>query len=337
MLVKGSDYFIEACARLAKRFAVSDLVIGLTFVAVGTSLPELASSITAALKGHPGIIVGNVVGSNIANVGLIIGFVALMVVLKTAKRTYERDAYILILSIVGLYLFAQDNLVTRLEGIALLTFYVAYIIFLFKTHSNKAKKYKFRHFMDYFFGFSYITTIKNTVIHRALRGNVPKKKSEKKTFRLFEKELIKDTVIIITASLAIIFGAKYLIEGAIWFGSIFSLPENLIGLSIVAIGTSLPELAVSISAVRKGFSGMVIGNVIGSNIANILLIFGLSSTIMAIPISQMTLWYTIPVMALFSAALVYFISTKKVSKTQGEIIFVCYILFMIFAFLNGWS
>ncbi|MBW3004243.1 calcium/sodium antiporter, partial [Candidatus Woesearchaeota archaeon] len=308
---------------------------GLTVVAIGTSLPELASSVVAALEKYPGLVTGNIVGSNIANIGLIIGIAAIMKVLHTKKSTYVRDSYFLLLSVILFLYFSLDGGVTRLEGFVLLVIYATYILFLYKTRKRNSH-YKFRDYLSFLFNFEYLTTIKSAVIRKAAKKE--DKQVDKKTLTLFHESLVADVLIIILSGAAIVFGAKFFIEEAVWLAGFLNLPTNLIGLTVVAIGTSLPELIVSIKAARKGLGGLVIGNVIGSNIANTFFIFGVASFITPIPLSEISILYTIPLMAFFTLLFVYLIKAKhKISKWSGIILLLLYITFIIYAFSNGWT
>jgi cation:H+ antiporter len=334
-LVKGADYFIEATARIANKLGVSAFVVGLTLTAIGTSLPELAASISASFQGHTGLILGNVIGSNIANVGLIIGIAAIIHSFKTNRKMFMRDGYILILTVVLFYAVSADGIISIADGIAFLVLYFVYIMFLVKTHSDDSQSYSFHNFLDYFFKFEYITTIKSSVMKRALAR---KTKKGKQTLQLFKEGIIKDGIISILALIAVIVGAKYLVHESVWLANIFGIPENLIGLSIIAMGTSLPELAVSISAARKGLGEIILGNVIGSNIANVLLIIGISSIIGPLYVSELSIIYLIPIMGFFSLLLLYFIrSNWSIGRKSGFLALTLYILFMFSVFYFGWA
>lgn len=337
ILLKGAEYLVDASARLARRLGVSDLVVGLTFVAIGTSLPELASSLVASLEGYPTVVTGNVVGSNIANIGLILGLAAAVHSLKVKKRMFMRDGYIFLFSVILLFGFVIDGEVARWEGLLLLLFYVAYLVFLIKTREQRVKKYRFRDFLDYFFEFRYVATIRSTMIRSAMKKEEGKTVTEKKTMELFKQGIVADVLLILVSGVAIAFGAKYLVEEAVFFGDYFLFPPSVVGLTVIAIGTSLPELMVSIQAARKGLGEMVVGNVIGSNISNALFIYGLSAAITPIPVGEMTITYTVPIMSFFSVFLLYAIRTQwKLAKRQGAIMVALYVAFIFFALTNGW-
>ncbi|MBT3721546.1 calcium/sodium antiporter [archaeon] len=339
LLVKGSDFFIESSARIAKKLGVSDFLIGLTLTSIGTSIPELASSVSASLNGHSGLIVGNIVGSNIANIGLIIGISAILKPFKTTRKMYARDGYTMILSVILFFVFSLDNVISKFEGIILLIVYVFYILFLLKSDDKSVKKYKFHDFMNYVFDFQYLASVKTRIVHTALKKTPSQRTTdEHRVIKMFKEGMVKDFLIIVLSGAGIIFGAKYLVNEAIWIANLFKLPESVIGLSLIAIGTSLPELIVSINAVRKGFGNLVTGNVLGSNIANIALVVGISSLISPLKVPEASVVYTIPIMLFFSLALLHFIKSGwKIDKKKGIIALISYTIFMILAFFYGWS
>jgi len=335
LLVKGSDYFIKSAASIAKRLGISEFIIGLTLVALGTSIPELASSVVASIKNASGIIIGNIVGSNIANIGLIIGVAATIAVIKTKKAMIWRDGLIMIFASVLFYLFMINGVVSKIEAGILLLLYVAYMAFLIE-EQPEFEEYNFGHFLRYFFRFRYIMTIRSKIIsgfnYRKNRRKKPKITSEqkRKEQELFKAALIKDFLVTIISGIAVVFGAKYLVEEAIFFANLFNVPETIIGLSLIAVGTSLPELFVSIAAARKGYGNIAIGNIIGSNIANIFLIIGVSGLIAPILIIKETLYYTAPFMIFMSILLLVFIrSYWTIRRIEGTIFLILYTMFMM--------
>ncbi len=337
-LAKGADFFVEYAARLAKRFGVSDFVIGLTITSVGTSVPELAASVSASLQEHSGLIIGNVVGSNIANIGLILGLSAIIKPFKTETNMYQRDGYIMIASVILFFAISLNNYISEWEAGIFILSYIFYVLFLLRSN-NEGKAYYFRDFMHYVFDFEYITPIKSRLFK-----SVPKQpgkaggKEEKSGPGLFDKAVWKDISITLLSCVAVMLGARYLVQEAVWIAQLIHVPESVIGLSMIAIGTSLPELTVSISAVRKGKGGMVVGNVIGSNIANVLLIIGVSGIVFPLKIAEISVVYTLPILLFFSLAFLYFIrSDWEIKRSQGWIAVTAYVLFMVLAFIMGWS
>jgi len=336
LLVKGADYFVEASAGIARSLGISDLIIGLTLTSLGTSVPELAASVSASLDGHPSLIIGNVVGSNIANIGLILGVSAMFKSFKTEKTMYERDGYIMIAGVVLFFVFSLDNRLSFWEALLLLCFYLFYLLFLLKTRDPEAESHRFRDFMSYVFNFEYIMAPKRAnSLSATLKPKVDVNEDATAQNKL-STHLLKQIAIVAITGVVIVFSAKYLVQESVWLAQWLELPENVIGLSMIAVGTSIPELSVSISAIRKGKGEMVVGNVLGSNIANIVLILGVSGIIHPMDISEMSITVTIPIMLFFSLTLLYFIrSDWQIGRWQGLFALLAYLIFLTSAVVLG--
>lgn len=243
MLMKGADWFVDGAASIADRLGIPQLVIGLTIVALGTSLPEAAVSIAAAVKGSAEITIGNVLGSNVMNVLVILGLTAAICVIPVQKSTvrYEIPFTILItvlLAVLGL----MDNQISRLEGGILWAFMIVYLVYLLRM----AKKGK---------------------------EDQEKKEEEKKS------PLWKLILMVIVGAAMIVWGSDITVDAATKLATIFGMSERIIGLTIVAFGTSLPELVTSVTAAVKGKADIAIGNIVGSNIFNILFVVGTTALI----------------------------------------------------------
>lgn len=243
MLVKGSDWFVDGAAGIAAKFHIPQIIIGLTIVAMGTSAPEAAVSITAAIGGSADITVGNIIGSNILNVLIILGLASAIVPIAVGKSTQKIDApFMIAISAIFLAL-GWDGTITRLDGIILLVLFAAYIGYM---------------------------------IREALRAN--EEGEEVKDMKVWQ--LLLATV----GGLAlVVWGADVAVDAATELATIFGMSERFIGLTVVALGTSLPELFTSVTAARKGNADIAIGNIVGSNIFNILFVVGLSSMIINVP------------------------------------------------------
>ena len=246
MLVKGSDWFVDGAAGIAARFHIPQIIIGLTIVAMGTSAPEAAVSITAAMGGSADITVGNIVGSNILNVLVILGLASAIVPIAVGKSTQKIDApFMIAISAIFLAL-GWDGTITRLDGVILLVLFAAYIGYM---------------------------------IREALRAN--EEGEEVKDMKVWQ--LLLATV----GGLAlVVWGADVAVDAATELATIFGMSERFIGLTVVALGTSLPELFTSVTAARKGNADIAIGNIVGSNIFNILFVVGLSSMIINVPFAS---------------------------------------------------
>ena len=234
LLVKGADWFVEGSAGIANKFGIPQIVIGLTIVAMGTSMPEAAVSISAALRGSAEITIGNVVGSNIMNILVILGLTAVVCQIAVQKTTihYEIPMVIgvtILLAVMGL----QNNIISRAEGVILLACMVVYMLYLLRL---------------------------------AKRGVVENEEMDAYAKQVSFGRLI---LLVVVGVAAIIFGSHVAVEAASAIARIFGISERFIGLTIVAFGTSLPELATSVAAARRGNSDIAVGNIVGSNLFNI--------------------------------------------------------------------
>jgi cation:H+ antiporter len=333
VLVKGADYLVEYSARLARRLRVSDLVVGLVVTSVGTSLPELASSVSAAAAGSSGLVVGNVVGSNIANIGLVLGIAAMIRPIATERRMHDRDGFILFASAILFFVLASDNRIGRIDAAVCLALYIAYVIFAARSEREEYA-YQFRDFLKFLFEFEYATRPALRLMGRSSPPAVEPSGEE-----LQERWPMASEAAVFAASLvALIVSARFVVSEAIWLANLVQLPENLIGLSLVAVGTSLPELLVSISGARKGKVELVVGNVMGSNIANTLLIIGMGASIRPLDVAELSVVYTIPIMLFFSLALLYMVRTNwTVGRGKGFVALAAYAGFLVTAFIQGWG
>lgn len=296
LLVKCSDIFVEGSSNLAKTLGVPSLVIGLTIVAFGTSAPEASVSIISAIEGKSGMSVGNVIGSNICNILLVLGVSSLFHYLKASKQILTKDFLFMLLSYFILIFLAVDGFtikfleshIARNEGLILLSFLGIYMYSLISSLSTN------------------------------------KMKEERKKFEL------TDILKIAFGLVGIIMGGNVVVDAGTTIARSFNVSEHLIGLTIVGIGTSLPELFTSVTAIKKGENDIAIGNVIGSNIFNILFILGASSVIAPLTISS-TMFIDIMIM-LCSGLLVYLLALNKgkITRKKGLLMLIIYFIYIIY-------
>ena len=296
-LIKGSDFFVDGASSIASILKIPTIIVGLTIVAFGTSAPEAAVSITSSLTGSNAMAVSNVIGSNLFNMLMIIGIAALLSELLMEKQVLDFDLPFLVgITILwAVFIFIGWD-ISNIEGIILLIILLAYIIYLV-INARKSKE--------------------GTHV-------------EKPKF-----SLPKSIFFIIVGLAGIILGGDLVVDSASAIAIAFGMSETLVGLTIVAIGTSLPELVTSITALKKGENQLVIGNVIGSNIFNILFVLGASSAISAIPLDSSML---IDVLFMIFVTILCFIFGKtqdKYDKKEGIILIVLFIVYMAFAILRN--
>lgn len=336
LLVKGSEVFVDSSSSIAKKLGVSDFIIGLTLVALGTSIPELASSIIAAIQGYSGIIIGNIIGSNIANIGVILAITIIMKDTITKKDILKRDGYIMMGITLLFYLLALDGVLNWTDGVIFLAIYTAYLAFLIKS-KNEMKSYHFKEFIEYFFKFEYLLTIKDEVFKGFIKkSNAKITKNKKKLIETFKESVVKDALMILISVIIVIIGANFFIKQAVYFSERLGIPTVIVGVTVIALGTSLPELSVSISAAKKGFGNMSVGNIIGSNVSNILLILGISSLITPVMIGTTTLSISTPFLVVLSVLLLLFMNTdEKLKKYEGIILLIAYLAFIVIITIAG--
>ncbi len=296
-LIKGSDFFVDGASSIASILKIPTIIVGLTIVAFGTSAPEAAVSITSSLVGSNAMAVSNVIGSNLFNMLMVIGIAALLSELLMEKQVLDFDLPFLVgITILWVVFIFIGWDITNIEGIILLIILLAYIIYLV-LNARKSKE--------------------GTHV-------------EKPKF-----SLPKSIFFIIVGLVGIILGGDLVVDSASAIAIAFGMSETLVGLTIVAIGTSLPELVTSITALKKGENQLVIGNVIGSNIFNILFVLGASSAISAIPLDSSML---IDVLFMIFVTILCFIFGKtqdKYDKKEGVVLIALFIVYMAFAILRN--
>ncbi|WP_288266608.1 calcium/sodium antiporter [Methanobrevibacter thaueri] len=296
-LIKGSDFFVDGASSIASHLKIPTIIVGLTIVAFGTSAPEAAVSITSSLTGSNAMAVSNVIGSNLFNMLMVIGIAALLSNLLMEKSVLKKDLPFLvaITLLFAIFIFIGWD-ITNLEGIILLIILAGYIIYLIRG-SKKSK---------------------NANDVEAAKFTLP-----------------KSIILIIIGLAGIIIGGDLVVDSASAIAIALGMSETLVGLTIVAIGTSLPELVTSITALKKGENQLVIGNVIGSNIFNILFVLGASSAISRIPLDSSML---IDVLFMMGVTILCFIFGKtqdKYDKKEGVILIALFIAYMAFAILRN--
>lgn len=301
-LIKGADYFVDGSALIAKKFGIPSVIVGLTIVSLGTSAPELAVSTISALNGNNGIAIGNVLGSNIFNTLVVLGGTAIVMPFFIKRSEIKKDFSINILVIAILYIVSfgvvlnwNNGLLDRKDGLILILLCFIYTF---------------------------------TLIKYAIKKNVTKEKHCKNI------KILKNLLKIFIGLIGIILGGELVVDGASALASSLGMSSKLVGLTVVAMGTSLPELITSIVASLKGENEIAMGNILGSNIFNILLILGVSSTINPITIAsglRIDIMFLL-IVTLFIGMLIFInkSSVKRFTRIEGCILVITYFMYLVF-------
>lgn len=284
LLYFGGDWLVNGGVALARRFRISPLVIGMTIVAFGTSAPELLVSMTSSIKGSAGIAMGNVIGSNIANIGLILGLTAMLCPIPTQNRKVSANGLVMILASLLALVLSLNNGLSRIEGLIL------------------------------FAGIILFTVISIRLGRTKQDATQPNSEPQGK-----EMSVLVALLLVALSCAMLAFGADFMVDGATSIAQALGVSDKVIGLTIVALGTSLPELAASVAAALKKEMDISIGNIIGSNIFNLMCVLGVSASIRPIPFDYMQYRMDFVIMMAFSAGLIILIQPWKAQGRLGRI------------------
>jgi len=306
LLIKGADFFVEGASKIASLLRVSPLLIGLTIVAFGTSSPEATVSILAALEGSAEVSLGNVIGSNIFNITLVVGITALINPLKVESATIRKEIPFTLLGSMVLLVVISDialqgfssNLITRGDGFIFLLIFSVFMYYIFEVAKNN--------------------------------------REQMETEDVTEKSpLGKNAVRTVFGLAAIIFGGEMVVRNSTEIAVSLGMSETLVGLTIVAVGTSLPELVTSVTAAIKKQSEIALGNIVGSNIFNIFFVLGTSSIITPLPVND-KIFMDIFILLFLTVVLLVFSRTRHcIGKIEGSILAIAYVLYLIFIIIRN--
>jgi len=300
LLIYGSDLLIQSSVKVSFLLRLTPLFIGIIIVAFGTSAPELAVSLIATIKHEKAIALGNIIGSNISNIGLILGMCAFINPLEVNKDIFRKELPIMLFSTLLLYALSLDRILSRIDG---LVFIILFIVFCFISFRKARLSQNHKEIADFKF-------------NRMLKD-------------MNSKPLL--AIFVIISIIFVVWGASLMVKSGVNIAHIFGISPWVIGITVFAIGTSLPELAASLTASFKKVSSISVGNIVGSNIFNILLVLGVVSLIRPITIDSPSVFvFDMPALLLFSIALIIFMRTSfKISRIEGFILIVSYVIFII--------
>lgn len=285
LLVKGADFFVDGAAGIANRFGIPQIIIGLTIVAMGTSAPEAAVSIVAALNNNAEITIGNIVGSNILNVLIILGVTAAIIPVAVKQNTIRIEMPFMIMLFVVLLVLGLDGTVSRGDSVILVALFIVYLIYLFIS---------------------------------------AKKNKEETDEDIKQRNLIFQILFSLGGMIAIVVGSKIAVYGATGIAELIGVSERFIGLTVVALGTSLPELVTSVTAAKKGNADIAIGNIVGSNIFNVLFVVGITAVITPVPFASKFIVDSLVMIAASVFLLVAVMKAKKLTRIAGILMIIMY-------------
>lgn len=311
LLIKGADFFVDGSSSVAKILKVPTIIIGLTVVAFGTSMPELSVSVTAALRGSNDLAVSNVLGSNIFNLLVVLGCCALVKPVAAKWSLLKKEFPFSILITIILLLVDSDFSIMKIldgnQGFVLgrwagLLFLILFVLYIYAT------------------------------VKSALRSRAEAKDMEEEEYKTMNP--LKSGIYIVIGLIGIVWGGNLVVDSASNIALTFGWSQTFIGLTIVALGTSLPELVTSVVAARKGENDLAVGNVVGSNIFNILLILGVSSFITPITLDVTAVYDTIILIIASIVVYVSAISKREIQRKEGILFLVCYFAFFLYVFMR---
>ncbi len=302
-LFYGGNWLVRGASNLALSFGVSVLIIALTFVALGTSMPELLVSAQAALSGKSDLAIGNVIGSNIANIGLILGATGLMTPLRVKAVLLRREIPLMILISVSAYALTLDGQIGRADGLILLTAFVGF---------NAA---------------FYILARRERDTRERLLSDLDEAEAGLSRGR--------ELAYLAAGIVALVIGSRLMIESAVLLARAIGISELIIAITLVAFGTSLPELAASISAAWHKETDLAIGNVVGSNIANLLLVLGATALLQPIPVARAEVQFEFLVMIAFAVLLIPFMWKQRLGRKRSALFLAAYCAFIAYSIFNG--
>lgn len=307
LLVKSSDYFIEGAASTAVHLNIAPLIIGVVVLGFGTSMPEIIVSILASLDDSPGLAIGNVVGSNIANIGLVLGFAALIAPIVVKSSILKRELpLLLVISSAGILLIIDGDL-DRTDGVLLLATLIGVMFWMIKANSTPAAK-----------------------------ADPMESEIEQELEEVPELTLKQSIIYLILGLIVLIVSAKMMVWGAVEIAHFFGVSEMIIGLTIVAVGTSLPELAAAVAAARKNEADLMIGNILGSNLFNLLAVMSMPALIAPGKVDDTVLLLDYPIMLLITLAMLLVALPRKgaaeITRFEGAILLGSYIAYLAFLY-----
>lgn len=302
LITKGADIFIDCTVKIGKRTGISELILGATIVSFATTLPELTVSVFASIDNHTTMSLGNAVGSIICNTGLILGLVAFISPFKVDKKMFFSKSVILLISVLALMVLGINGTINRGDGLLLI------ILLCFYMYSN----------------------IRSVSGKNKVRGSMNREVDSCNNMKSNKNENLKTGVLFVLGLIMMVIGSKLLVDNGVKLASFIGIPQGVISLTVIALGTSLPELVSSLTAIRKKHHGISVGNILGANILNVVSVIGISSLINDLPILAQNIRVDFVFMiALLLTLILPTIKSSKIYRLQGIILLSTYIIYIV--------
>lgn len=333
LLIKGSDIFVDASVKIAKILKMSELLIGMTLVCFGTSLPELFVSVNGSIKGTSDLVIGNMVGTNIFNICAILGVISIIHPIKLLKDTVRKDMYMslvtgLLFLLVTLDTFGTDlvaNVISRTDGAILLIMFAIFMYYNLYHYANFTKKRR-----------------EKVVIKKKIKAGEKIESAKTKMTKKQKHDLVESVLLCLIGGILVYVGSECVLNGAVGFARMIGVSETLVAILIIAVGTSLPEIATSITSLKKRKTNIAVGNLIGSNMYNMLFVVGVSAVVNPLNVVTESIWIDILVFILITLILILFTKSRYVkkgsyelSRTEGIVLLVIYIAYVAYVLVRG--
>lgn len=333
LLIKGSDIFVDSSVKVAKILKVSEILIGMTLVCFGTSLPELFISINGSIKGTSDLVIGNMVGTNIFNICVILGLISAIHPIRLLKDTVRKDMYMSLVTGVLFLLVTLDtfetnlteNVISRTDGAILLIMFAIFMYYNLYHYASFTKK-----------------TREKRLIKKKIKSGEQVEAPKNKLTKRQKRDFVESILLCIIGGVLVYVGSECVLNGAVGFAKLIGVSETLVAILVIAVGTSLPEIATSITALKKRRTNIAVGNLIGSNMYNMLFVVGLSSVINPLKVVTNTIWIDIMVFILVTIVLILFTKIKyikkgsyEISRTEGIILVLIYISYATYVVIRG--
>ncbi|MDV0446895.1 Inner membrane protein YrbG [Methanosarcinaceae archaeon Ag5] len=305
LIAKGADWFVDSAVSISKRSGIPKAVIGATVVSFATTAPEFTVSFMAAVTGHADMAIGNAVGSTICNIGIAIGFIAVLKAIRVDDKAFNVKVLLLLISGAVLFLLCLDGMITAFDGLILLAIFAAYMIY------------------------TYVAQKKNP---DTVSCELPDDKTG-----VWAKVPLSgyklDAVVFIVGAALVILGSKLVVDNGITIAQQLGIPELIISLTVISIGTSLPEIVTAITSFRKGCQELSVGNIVGANVLDITMILGVSSLFAKLPVNSQLMNYDFIFMMVLFVLLAIFGYKKRITRWQGGLIAVIYVIYVVGLFV----